>query len=94
MAQIVNIILLIDYIASGLFVFAFIHSIRNYIKNTEKSNQWLLVSVTFIFLFISNFSNILEWGGISSALDPAEDAINMLVAVIWPYLFYQYKKNL
>ena len=91
MVQIANIIVLIDSVASLFFFLAFILSFRNYNKTMDKSNLWLIISTIFIFTFIVSISNILEWAEITSALDPAEDFINIIVVVVWVYTWYQLK---
>jgi len=57
----------------------------------EKGNLWLIVSIVFVFAFIISISNVLEWAEITSALDPAEDFLNMLVVVVWGYIWFQLK---
>ena len=47
--------------------------------------------MVFVFAFITSFSNVLEWAEITSALDPAEDFLNMLVVVVWGYIWFQLK---
>ena len=91
MVQIVNIIVLIDLITSLFFIIAVILAFHNYSKITEKGNLWLIISMVFIFAFIISISNVLEWAEITSALDPAEDFLNMLVVVVWGYIWFQLK---
>ncbi len=47
--------------------------------------------MVFVFVFIISISNVLEWAEITSALDPAEDFLNMLVVVVMVYIWYQFK---
>ena len=47
--------------------------------------------MVFVFVFIISISNVLEWAEITSALDPAEDFLNMLVVVVWGYIWFQLK---
>ena len=56
-----------------------------------KGNLWLIISVVFVFAFIISISNVLEWAEITSALDPAEDFLNMLVVIVWGYIWLQLK---
>lgn len=91
MVQIINTIVLIDIAASLFLVLAFILSFYSYNKTKDKSNLWLIISIVFIFSFIISISNVLEWAEITSALDPAEDFINMLVVVVWGYIWFQLK---
>ena len=44
--------------------------------------------------FFHRFSNILEWGGMSRALDPFEDYLELLVPMVWFMLIYHYLKEL
>ena len=91
MVQIVNTIVLIDLVTSLFFIIAFILGFRNYRKTIEKDNLWLIISMVFVFAFIISISNVLEWAEITSALDPAEDFLNMLVVVVWGYIWFQLK---
>ena len=91
MVQIVNIIVLIDSVTSLFFILAFLLSYRNYSKTMDKGNLWLIISVVFVFAFIISISNVLEWAEITSALDPAEDFLNMLVVIVWGYIWLQLK---
>jgi hypothetical protein len=87
----ISIIVLIDLATSLFFLLAFILSFYNYNTTRDKGNSWLIVSIVFVFTFIVSISNVLEWAEITSALDPAEDFINMLVVVVWVYIWYQLK---
>ena len=91
MVKIVNIVVLIDSLSSFLFLMAFILSFRNYNRTMDKSNLWLIISIIFVFTFIVSISNVLEWAEITSALDPAEDFLNMLIVVAWVYIWFQLK---
>ena len=91
MVQIVNTIVLIDSVTSLLFILAFILAFRNYSKTMDEGNLWLIISMVFVFAFIISISNVLEWAEITSALDPAEDFLNMLVVVVWGYIWFQLK---
>ena len=91
MVQIVNIIVLIDLATSLFFIIAVILAFRNYSKTIEKGNLWLIISMVFVFAFIISISNVLEWAEITSALDPAEDFLNMLVVIVWGYIWLQLK---
>ena len=70
---------------------AFILSFYNYNKTIDKSNLWLIISIVFVFAFIVSVSNVLEWAEITSALDPAEDFLNILIVVVWGYIWFQLK---
>ncbi len=39
-----------------------------------------------------NFSNVLEWTGITARLDPLEDYIETLGPVLWIFFFYAFLK--
>jgi len=51
-----------------------------------------MTGIVFVFLFIVSISNVLEWSGLTSALDPAEDFIVMLVVLVWAYIFLNMNK--
>jgi len=87
----ISIIVLIDLATSLFFLLAFILSFYNYNRTIDKGNLWLIVSIVFVFTFIVSISNVLEWAEITSALDPAEDFINMLIVVVWVYIWFQFK---
>jgi PAS domain S-box-containing protein len=53
----------------------------------------LIVGLLGLTLF-HHVSNILEWGGISSALDPFEDFLELLTPMLWFMLIYSYFKEL
>lgn len=94
MIQVSNeIISLIDSLASISFVIAIALSFRDYKRSADRDNVWLLTGIAFVFLFIVSISNVLEWGGITSALDPAEDFIVMLVVLVWAYIFLNIIKH-
>lgn len=90
MVQIVNIVS-IDIVTSLFFLLAFIISFYNYKKTPGKNNLWLIISMIFVFVFIISISNVLEWAGITSALDPAEDFLGMLVVVVFVYTWFHLK---
>ena len=92
MAKIVNEIALIDSLTSLFFFIAIILSFRNYNKANAKDILWLIIGINFAFLFIMSISNVLEWGGITTALDPAEDFIAMLTVSVWVYIFLNLNK--
>lgn len=91
-AKIVNEIAFIDSLSSICFFIAIILSFRNYNKSKGKDNLWLIIGINFAFLFIMSISNVLEWGGITTALDPAEDFIAMLTVSVWVYIFLNLNK--
>ena len=82
----------IDSLTSLFFFIAIIISFMNYNKSKNKDNLWLIIGINFAFLFIMAISNVLEWGGITTALDPAEDFIAMLVVFVWTYIFLNLEK--
>lgn len=82
-----EIIVAIDSLASIFFLIATALSFRNYNKAKSKDYLWLIIGINFVFLFIMAISNVLEWSGITSALDPAEDFIAILVVFVWTYIF-------
>ena len=92
MLKIDNLIVAIDLATSLTFLVSFIISLRNYNKTVSKTNIWLIIGVTFAFMSMVSITNFLEWSGITSALDPAEDFIIILVIAIWSYIFLNLNK--
>ena len=77
----------------AFFAIATILSFMSYKKLSGKSNVWLTVSMVLVFSFTVALSNVLEWAKITSALDPAEDFLNILVALVCVYVFYNFTKS-
>lgn len=88
-----EIITLIDSLTSVFFAIAIALSFRNYKRSAARDNVWLMTGVAFVFLFIMSISNVLEWSGLTSALDPAEDFIAMLTVLVWAYIFLNVNKH-
>lgn len=86
-------IITIDALTSVLFAFSVVFSFIGYKKTSQQSNIWLLIGVTFAFSSTVAVSNVLEWAKITSALDPAEDFLNILVIFICCYIFYYSTKS-
>ena len=88
-----GVIVFIDSLVSLFFAFAVLLSFRDYKMAKYDDNIWLMAGAAFVFLFIMAISNVLEWAQITSALDPAEDYIAILVIIMWPYIFLNLNKE-
>ncbi len=83
----------IDLISFLAVIIALIVLLRGW--NRAFSNDIKLLIVLLLgFSLFHHFSDILEWGGISRALDPFEDFIELLIPILWFLLIYSYIKEL
>ena len=83
----------IDFISFLASIVALIVLLRGWNRAFPHDIKFLIVALLGLTLF-HHFSNILEWGGISRALDPYEDFIELLNPMLWFFLFYSYLKEL
>ena len=63
-------------------------------KRTLSLNVKLLFLGLLVLLLLHDFSNVLEWTGITKALDTYEDFIEILVPVLWFLIFYAFLQEL
>ena len=83
----------IDFISFLAVIVALIVLGRGWNRALPYDIKLLIVGVLGLALF-NHFSNILEWGGISKALDPIEDFIEILTPMLWFMLIYSFLKEL
>jgi PAS domain S-box-containing protein len=83
----------IDFISFLADIVALIVLLRGWNRALPHDIKLLIVGLLGLALF-HGLSNILEWGGISSALDPYEDFLELLTPMLWFFLFYSYLKEL
>jgi PAS domain S-box-containing protein len=57
-------------------------------KCTLERDVKLLIAGLLICTLLYSFCLVLEWSGITSALDPFEDLIGALIPMWWAFLFY------
>jgi len=55
----------------------------------HRDTAWIVAALLFLLLF-HHTSNVLEWSGVTSALDPAEDFTGILEPLFWGFLFYSF----
>jgi len=55
----------------------------------SKNTRFFFIAILLLTLF-HHFSNVLEWHGISSKLDQAEDNLEILIPLFWGFLLYSY----
>jgi PAS domain S-box-containing protein len=80
----------ISFLAAIVALIVLLHGWNRALPNDIKL---LIVGLLGLTLF-HHFSNILEWGGISRALDPYEDFLELLTPMLWFFIFYGYFKEL
>ena len=83
----------IDFISFLAVIVALIFLVRGWNRALPHDIKLLIVGLLGLTLF-HHFSNILEWGGISRALDPFEDFLELLTPMLWFMLIYSYLKEL
>jgi signal transduction histidine kinase len=54
----------------------------------------LLTAGLFVFTSLYSFCLVLEWSGITSALDPFEDLIGALIPMWWAFIFYSFLQQI
>ena len=83
----------IDFISFLAVIVALIFLLRGWNRVLPHDIKLLIVGLLGLTLF-HHFSNILEWGGISRALDTFEDFLELLTPMLWFMLIYSYLKEL
>jgi two-component system cell cycle sensor histidine kinase/response regulator CckA len=81
---------LISFLAAMV---AIIVLLRGWRRALPHDSKLLILGLLGLALF-HHFSNILEWGGISTLLDPYEDFLEMMAPMLWFFFFYSYFKEL
>jgi two-component system cell cycle sensor histidine kinase/response regulator CckA len=82
-----------DFISFLASIAAIIILLRRWNRAIPNDIKLLILWILGLYSF-HHFSNILEWGGISRALDPYEDFLDIMTPVLWFFLFYGYFKEL
>ena len=62
---------------------------RGWKRALERDARFLLAGLLAVTLF-HGFSNTLEWSGVTEALDPFEDFVQLLEPILWVFLFYAF----
>jgi len=83
----------IDFISLLAVIVALIFLLRGWHRALPHDIKLLIVGLLGLTLF-HHFSNILEWGMLSNALDPFEDFLELLTPMLWFMLIYSYLKEL
>ena len=83
----------IDFISFLATIVALTVLLRGWNRALPHDIKVLIVGLLGLALF-HHFSNILEWGGATVALDPYEDFLELLTPMMWFFLFYGYLKEL
>jgi PAS domain S-box-containing protein len=82
-----------DIIALFATITALTILVRGWQRSLQRDSKILFSGLFTLTLFL-NLSNVLEWTGISAALDPLEDFIEILVPVIWFLIFYVFLQEM
>ena len=83
----------IDFISLLASIVAIIVLLRGWRRALSNDIKLLILWLLGLALF-HHTSNVLEWGGISKALDPYEDYLDLLTPMLWFIFFYSFIKEL
>jgi len=61
-----------------------------YWKRALQNNLKYLLAGLLVLLIFHSFSNVLQWGGITAALDPFEDYLGILEPLLWGFFLYMF----
>ena len=86
----VTVIDIIGLLASVSGIFFLLQDRKKRIKHDSKMTLLILLGLVTFF----NFSNILEWAGITAHLDIYEDYIRVLEPILWMFFLYASLMNL
>jgi len=84
---------IVDFIAFMAILTALVTLWRGWKRALEHDVKLLLTGLLTLTL-LHYLSNTLEWGGITKALDPFEDYIEILEPVLWVFFFYTFMKTI
>lgn len=88
-----NPVAVIDSIALFATLATMVVIARGWRCRLRRDVKVLLVLVVVMVLF-RNFSNVLEWYGITAALDTLEDFTEMLLPVLWGFVLYAFLQGM
>ncbi len=83
-------ITLLDVIAAAAAVYAIAVAVRHFAQRRIPQDMGLLAGVLVGVGLFNCVSNMLEWGGLTAALDDTEDFIQLLEPILFGNLFYAY----
>ena len=82
-----NLVSLADLIALLTCASALVILMRGWPRALQRETKWLLLTILALMVF-ENFSNFLEWSGITGALDVLEENLRLLLPPLWMSLVY------
>jgi len=83
---------LIDFISLVAFVAAVVGIIRNWKRGLSRDSMRLLLAIAILSL-VHATSNVLEWSGITAALNHYQDYLQTLEPVLWFFLVYSFRRT-
>lgn len=81
-----------DFVAFLAIMIAIIILWRGW-QRAFKTDAKLLFAGFLVLSLFHNLSNVLEWSGITAALDPFEDYIQISARILWVFFFYVLLKD-
>ena len=61
-------------------------------KRALRKDVKVLLAVLILLLIFNGLSNVLEWSGITNALDAIEDFTEVIMPLMWIFIFYAFLK--
>lgn len=88
-----NPVAVIDSIALFATLATVVVIVRGWKCRLRRDVKVLFVLVVVMVLF-RNFSNVLEWYGITGAMDPLEDHTEILLPILWGFVLYAFLQGM
>ncbi len=88
--------MMFEYLVSLIDLVTFLSSLLALIfiifnkKHPFKSSTRIILVVILLLILFHSFSNVLEWSGSTSFLDPYEDVVQVVEPLFWGFLFYSF----
>lgn len=81
-----------DFLSFVAVVVAIAGIVRGWKRSLSRDSMLLLLAIAITSLLHST-SNVLEWSGISVALDPYEDYFQILIPILWFFFVYSFLRS-
>ena len=86
-------VIVFDAISLATSLVAFIILLVYWKRALQNSLKYLLVGLLSLMI-LHSFSNVLDWGGITSALDPFKDYLGIFEPLYWGFFLYIYLQGI
>ncbi|MCK4824455.1 hypothetical protein KA005_52375, partial [bacterium] len=86
-------VFVIDIVSFLASLTAMIVLLKGWSRALQRDTKLLITGLLTLALF-HHFSNVLEWSGITNALDVYEDYIEILTPIWWGFIFYTFLQEI